>query len=113
MDQTITQATEKSTSSFMNFWNALSSQSQVVLVVAIPVILFSQWKNFHFGNLISNILLFAMIAFNANCLAGKGSATACNIWSWFVIAMPVLLSISYTLYFIFYSPPAGATEIIL
>ena len=103
MEQTV----GKSSNTAMSFFNSLSHQSQVVLIVSIPVILFSQFQRFSLGNLISNIILFAIIAFNANCLAGKGSLVACNIWSWFVIAMPVFLSISYTLYFIFYSPPSN------
>lgn len=68
-----------------------SKQARLMVYIAIPVILLSQFGYPSLFGLISQIFIYGMIAYNAECLSEGG----CEIWSWSSIALPVFYSILY------------------
>ena len=69
----------------------LSKQARLMVYIAIPVILLSQFGHPSLFGLISQILIYGMIAYNAECLSEGG----CELWAWSSIALPVFYSIIY------------------
>jgi len=69
----------------------LSRQARLIAYIAIPVILLSQFGHPSLMGLISQILVYGMIAYNAECLSEGG----CELWAWSSIALPVIYSILY------------------
>ena len=69
-------------------------QSQIVLGLSIPVVILTQRDTFSLIGLLSQILVYATIAYNADCLV-KGN---CQTWSWISVAFPILYSVMYIMF---------------
>lgn len=71
-----------------------SKPAKIMLYLAIPVILVTQFARFNSLNIITQALAYIVIAYNAECLVGGG----CDLWAWISVALPIL----YSLLFIFF-----------
>jgi len=69
-------------------------QSQIVLGLSIPVVILTQRDTFSLIGLLSQIIVYATIAYNADCLV-KGN---CQTWSWLSVAFPILYSVMYIMF---------------
>jgi hypothetical protein len=89
-----------------------SKPARMMIYLAIPVILVTQFTEFNSTSIFIQALTYAGIAYNAECLVEGG----CDIWAW----VSVLLPIVYSLLFIFFGnqlnlvplPPSPLTNII-
>jgi hypothetical protein len=79
----------------------VSLQAKITLGISIPIIILSQLSNFSFLNLIQYIIIFILVAFNANCLVVTGNKSMCNSWSWIAILLPIFLLLTNVLYDLF------------
>lgn len=76
-----------------------SKPAKVMMYLAIPVILVSQYSQFSSLNIITQTLVYMTIAYNAECLVEGG----CDLWSWISVALPII----YSLLFIFFGSQLG------
>ena len=68
-----------------------SSQSKVVLALAIPVILLSQREKFSMVALLTQLILYVSLAYNADCLVSG----RCKMWAWGAVLFPLIQTIGY------------------
>ncbi len=66
-----------------------SLQSKVLMGVSLLSLLVSQIFNFSFATLVGQLILAVALSYNANCLVNGN----CGIWSWFTVAIPILVSV--------------------
>lgn len=70
----------------------ISSQARAILLLAVPVVFVTQtYGGFNTYTLITQILTYVFVAFNAECLVSGG----CNMWSWLSVSVPLLYSVLY------------------
>lgn len=68
-----------------------STQSRVLLALAIPVIILSQRVKFSMVTLFTQIILYLALAYNADCLV----TGQCRTWAWLVILLPLINTLGY------------------
>lgn len=68
-----------------------SKPARIITYIAIPVIFLSQFVHPTPLGFLTQILMYGLIAYNAECLSEGG----CEMWSWVSIGLPVLYSILY------------------
>lgn len=68
-----------------------SRPARIVTYIAIPVILLSQYSHPSTLGFITQILMYGIIAYNAECLNEGG----CEMWSWMSIVLPIVYSVLY------------------
>ena len=68
-----------------------SKPARMMMYLAIPVILVSQYGKFSSLNIIVQGLVYMTIAYNAECLVEGG----CDLWSWMSVALPIIYSLLY------------------
>jgi hypothetical protein len=68
-----------------------STQSRVLLALAIPVIILSQRVKFSMVTLFTQIILYLALAYNADCLVSG----QCKTWAWLVILLPLINTLGY------------------
>ena len=89
-----------------------SKPARTMMMMAVPVILVTQYARFSSYNIISQALVYMAIAYNAECLNEGG----CKLWSWISVLLPIV----YSLMDIFFGgmlglkalPPSPITNII-
>ena len=88
-----------------------SKQAKVMMYLAIPVILVTQYAKFNSFNIVIQSLVYMAIAYNAECMVEGG----CGMWAWLSVSLPIL----YSLLYIFFgnqlglvaTPPSPITNI--
>ena len=88
-----------------------STPAKAMMYLAIPVIIITQYAKFNAFNIITQLLVYLAIAYNAECLVEGG----CGVWAWLSVALPIL----YSLLYIFFgnqlglrpTPPSPITNI--
>ncbi len=68
-----------------------SPQSRILLALALPVIILSQRVKFSMVTLLTQIMLYIALAYNADCLVSG----QCRTWAWLVILFPIINTIGY------------------
>jgi hypothetical protein len=68
-----------------------SPQSKVVLALALPVIILSQRAKFSMVTLLTQMILYLSLAYNADCLV----TGRCNLWAWGSILFPLIQTIGF------------------
>lgn len=68
-----------------------STQSRVLLALAIPVIILSQRMKFSMTTLFTQIILYLALAYNADCLVSG----QCKTWAWLVLLLPLINTLGY------------------
>lgn len=68
-----------------------SPQSKVVLALALPVIILSQREKFSMVKLLTQLILYVSLAYNADCLVNG----RCSLWAWGSILFPLIQTIGY------------------
>lgn len=89
-----------------------SKPAQIMMYLAVPVILVTQYAKFSSLNIVMQALVYLMIAYNAECLVEGG----CDLWAWLSVGLPII----YSLLFIFFGnqlnlvarPPSPITNIL-
>lgn len=66
-------------------------QSKVVLALALPVIILSQREKFSMVKLLTQLILYVSLAYNADCLVNG----RCKMWAWGSILFPLIQTIGY------------------
>lgn len=68
-----------------------STQSRLLLALALPVIILSQRMKFSMTTLFTQIILYLALAYNADCLVSG----QCKTWAWLVILFPLINTLGY------------------
>lgn len=68
-----------------------SKPAKIMMYLAIPVVLVTQFYNFNTLSILTQFLVYLTIAYNAECLVEGG----CDLWAWLSVALPILYSILY------------------
>ena len=68
-----------------------SAQSKLVLALAVPVILLSQREKFSMVNLLTQLILYVSLAYNADCLV----TGRCKMWAWGSILFPLIQTVGF------------------
>jgi hypothetical protein len=68
-----------------------SVQSKVMVLLAIVVIVVTQYRGFDMTKLLTQMLVFLALAYNVDCLV-EGR---CRAWAWITLAVPIIVIIGY------------------
>jgi hypothetical protein len=68
-----------------------SVQSKVLLALAFPVIFLSQKEQFSMTTLLTQLIIYISLAYNADCLV----TGRCKLWAWGSILFPLIQTIGY------------------
>jgi len=68
-----------------------SPQAKVVLALALPVIILSQREKFSIVTLLTQLILYVSLAYNAECLV----TGRCGLWAWGSILFPLIQTIGF------------------
>lgn len=68
-----------------------SLQSKVILGLAVPVVILTQRQSFDMVKMLTQILLYLALAYNAECLV----TGRCKIWAWLSILFPLIQTIGF------------------
>lgn len=68
-----------------------SSQSRLLLALALPVIVLTQRTRFNMVTMIAQVLLYLSLAYNADCLVSGD----CRLWAWAALLFPVINTIGF------------------
>lgn len=82
-----------------------STQSKIMIGLAIPVIVLSQKRQFDMTTLLTQLILFLALAYNTDCLVNG----RCNVWAWGTLLFPIVMVIGY----LFFSRPLDIPSPIL
>ena len=68
-----------------------SLQSKAILGAGVVSIILTQIASFSVMSLVTSLLSYVALAYNANCLVGGG----CVTWAWITLAVPLFATIGY------------------
>jgi len=68
-----------------------STQSRLLLALALPVLILSQRKKLSIFTFFAQIVLYLALAFNADCLVTGD----CRRWAWIAVIVPIINSLAY------------------
>lgn len=74
-------------------------QSKLLLLMALPVIVLTQRSQYSMTKLMTQLILYLALAYNADCLV----TGRCKLWAWIMVLLPVVQTIGY----LFFVPRLG------
>lgn len=63
----------------------------MLLLLAIPVVLLTQKQQYDITKLMTQLVLYLALAYNADCLVSG----RCKLWAWLMVLLPLIQTIGY------------------